>query len=91
MHIYLSYYLSNWDLILLHWDTVFYTIVFFKFKVQINHLLAEGIWLCKPDQINADPKGHWYWLAWKISKLYMNQSLKAWLDKRHEVCRQKGS
>jgi hypothetical protein len=27
--------------------------------------LAEGIWPCKLDQINADPKGNWYQLVWK--------------------------
>jgi len=29
--------------------------------------LAEGIWPCKLDQINADPKGAWYWMAWKMT------------------------
>jgi len=32
------------------------------------HRLAEGVWLSQLDQINADSKVHWYWLAWK--KIY---------------------
>jgi len=27
--------------------------------------MAEGIQLSQLDQINADPKGNWYWLVWK--------------------------
>jgi len=28
-------------------------------------ILAEDVWPSQLDQINADPKGNWYWLAWK--------------------------
>ena len=31
--------------------------------VYLLHWLAEGIWPCKLDQINADPKEKWYRLA----------------------------
>ena len=31
----------------------------------VLYRLAEGIWPCKLDQINADPKSNWYWLVWK--------------------------
>jgi len=33
--------------------------------VHLRHRLAEGIWPCKLDQINTDPKENWYRLAWK--------------------------
>jgi hypothetical protein len=31
--------------------------------VCLLHRVAEGIWPCKLDQINADPKGIWYRLV----------------------------
>jgi hypothetical protein len=37
-------------------------------RVCVFHRLAEGIWPSQLDQINADSKGNWYWLAWK--KIY---------------------
>ena len=33
--------------------------------VCLLHGLAEGIWTCELDQINADPKGNWYRLTQK--------------------------
>jgi len=29
------------------------------------HRLAAGVWPSQLEQINADPKGNWYWVAWK--------------------------
>ena len=42
------------------------------------HRLAEGILPCRLDQINADPKGNWYWLVqrkidWQI-KVQLDQA-----------------
>lgn len=34
-------------------------------SVCLLHRLAEGIWHCKLDQINADPKGNQYQLVQK--------------------------
>jgi len=31
----------------------------------VSPRLAEGVWPSQLDQINSDPKGNWYWLAWK--------------------------
>jgi len=33
--------------------------------VCLLHRLADGIWPSQLDQISADSKGNWYWLAWK--------------------------
>jgi hypothetical protein len=48
----------------------------------LYHRLFKGISPCKMDQINADLKGNWCWLARKkIDKqLYMDQSIKVTLD-----------
>ena len=32
-------------------------------ELYLLHRLAEGIWPCKLDQINADPKDKWYRLV----------------------------
>ena len=34
-------------------------------ELCLLHRLAEGVWPSQLDQINADPKGNWYWLAGK--------------------------
>jgi hypothetical protein len=47
--------------------------------VCLFHRLGDGIWLCKLDQINADPKGQWYQEE-TVSRLYVDQSAKLRLD-----------
>ena len=37
--------------------------------VCLLHKLAEGIWQCKQDQINTDPKRNWY----RPVRKYVNQ------------------
>ena len=52
--------------------------------VYCPHRLVEGTWPYKLDQVNSDPKDHWYGLALGkiIGKLYMDQSVKLRLDQR---------
>jgi hypothetical protein len=49
------------------WDAESNVIACFgcRWVLCMLYRLAEGIWPCKLEQINADLKGNWYQLVWK--------------------------
>jgi hypothetical protein len=55
----------------------------------VLHRLSEGIWPCKLDQINADPKEHWYEMMWKKIHQKTGRGSARWSTngpRRHKEC-----